>query len=130
MARRLLSLWFQNSFRGLGEGMNLEYVMEYGSDMAPELKELLASVKHPTFHEEREWRIVAGFEFTGRHLRFRSTEIAIVPYVEVPLPPSLIRSIRIGPGRHVDLREAGLRRLLNHLECDVPVSRSQVPLRR
>ena len=94
------------------------------------LRAMLASIKHPGFREEREWRLVVGFEYEGDYaLRFRSTPMAIVPYVEVPISLEMIRGIRIGPGRHVDVREVGVQRLLRHMECDIPITRSEVPLR-
>jgi hypothetical protein len=55
--------------------------------------------------------------------------MTIVPYIEVPLPKEAIVTIRVGPGRHVDVREAGVRRLLRTVGCEAPVVHSEVPLR-
>jgi hypothetical protein len=38
--------------------------------------------------------------------------MAIVPYIELPLERDAIVSVRVGPGNNVDVREAGVRRLL------------------
>ena len=86
--------------------------------------EVLATVKHPGFLEEKEWRLVAAFRQyqqgpnpfdTNEPPLFRNTDMAIVPYIEVPFPKSAIVSIRVGPGKSSDVRAAGVRRLLNSL---------------
>ena len=98
--------------------------------MAARLTALLAGVKHPAFRQEREWRLIAGFESPGwEEVKFRSTEVAIVPYIEVGFPRSAVLSIRVGPGRHTQLREQGVRRLLRSCQLDVPITISDIPLR-
>ena len=116
--------------RDVSEDTNLGHPGVHAHHMALRLTAMLAGVKHPGFQEEREWRVVAAFEWEEpEFVKFRSTPMAIVPYVEVLLPKAAIVSIRVGPGRHVDVREAGVRRLLRKLESDVPVLHSEVPLR-
>lgn len=99
---------------------------------------MLAQIKHPGFAEEQEWRLVVGLEILDDEAqyapdreptKFRSTPIAIVPYLEIPLPHEGIASIRVGPGDNVDVREAGVRRLLRTLGINAVVTRSEVPLR-
>ena len=55
--------------------------------------------------------------------------MAIVPYIELDLPLEAIVSIRVGPGNNVDVREAGVRRLLQALGSKAEVVRSDLPLR-
>ena len=120
----------QDAMQGMVDDPNIDYYMEDAPTVALHLKAALASIKHPGFREEREWRLVVGLEhYGGRKVRFRSTPMAIVPYVEVPFARDMIQSIRIGPGQHVDTREVGIDRLLRHMGCEVPVLRSEVPLR-
>ena len=118
------------AMRDLGKDTNLGHYGVHAHYMALHLTAMLAGVKHPGFREEREWRVVAAFEYEASELvRFRSAPMAIVPYIEVPLPKEAIVTIRVGPGRHVDVREAGVRRLLRTVGCEAPVVHSEVPLR-
>ncbi|MDQ6855008.1 MAG: DUF2971 domain-containing protein [Actinomycetota bacterium] len=104
---------------------------------ALELNSMLARIKHPGFAEEREWRLVAAFEIFDEPIgqvedertKFRSTPMAIVPYIELDLPLDAIVSIRVGPGTNVDVREAGVRRLLKALGSRAEVLQSDLPLR-
>jgi hypothetical protein len=98
--------------------------------MARDLTSKLATIKHPGFSEEREWRLIATFEADDPALvRFRATPVAVAPYIELRVPTDAVISIRVGPGRHVDVRSAGVQRLLARLGRDVPVLQSEVPLR-
>jgi Protein of unknown function (DUF2971) len=118
------------AMRNLSEDTNLGHPGVHAHYMALQLTAMLAAVKHPGFQEEREWRVVAAYEYEiSKLVKFRSTPMAIVPYIEVPVPNEAIVSIRVGPGQHVDIREAGVRRLLNTVDCEAPVLHSEVPLR-
>lgn len=67
--------------------------------------------------------------FSAEPTRFRTSPMAIVPYIEIPLPDGAIRSIRVGPGNNIEVREAGVRRLLKSVGSEAEVLRSEVPLR-
>jgi Protein of unknown function (DUF2971) len=84
---------------------------------------MLAQVKHPGFAEEQEWRLVAGLELGDESEKayvtrinpftlFRTTPIAIVPYLEFPVKRESIVSVRVGPGDNAEIRASGVRRLL------------------
>jgi hypothetical protein len=103
---------------------------------ALELATILATVKHPGFSEEREWRLFAGFE--AQHLQgpdsrnptqFRATGMALVPYISIDMPRESIISVRVGPGDSPDVRAAGVRRLLEHYGMSAEVVASEVPYR-
>lgn len=105
---------------------------------ALEVSALLATVKDPAFRQEEEWRLLAALEPEGPAggpgapeslVKYRSTSMAIVPYIELPFAIDAIRSIRLGPGNYGDVREAGVRKLLASLGSSAAVSRSEVPLR-
>jgi hypothetical protein len=98
---------------------------------------MLAQVKHPGFAEEREWRLVIGlelfdestFDSGGPPTQFRSTPIAIVPYLEIPVKRESIISVCVGPGDNAEIRASGVRRLLKILGSEAVVTHSEVPLR-
>lgn len=109
---------------------NLGHVGVHAHYMALRLTGMLAAVKHPGFEEEREWRLIAAFEFDPPELvRFRASAMAVIPYIEIGLPSDAIISVRVGPGRYVAVREQGVRRLLQALSSKAEVLISEVPLR-
>jgi hypothetical protein len=123
---------------GVGD-FNLNHPGVKAEYKALHLAALLATIKHPGFREEKEWRLFAAFEryqqgpmvdpVSHEPTRFRSTPMAIVPYIEVQLPSDAIVTVRVGPGNSTDVREAGVRRLLKSLGSNATVLRSDVPLR-
>lgn len=109
---------------------NLGHVGVHAHYMALRLSALLATVKHPGFREEREWRTIAGFEKYDHGLtKFRSSSMAIMPYIEIPFPRDAIISIRVGPGRHTDIRKQGVQQLVDKADYKAEVLSSEVPLR-
>jgi hypothetical protein len=119
-------------------GFNLNHPGVKAHHAADVLNSLLAQVKHPGFSEEQEWRLVVGVDIldetrhpiaVGEPTLYRSTPMAIVPYIELPLDRDSIVSVRVGPGGNVAVRETGVQRLLKNLGCTASVTRSDVPLR-
>jgi hypothetical protein len=121
------------ALRDLKPDSNLGHVGVHAHNMALQLTSRLAGVKHPGFREEREWRLFATFDGflwqSASPVRYRATAIAIVPYIAVRFPKDAIKSIQVGPGRHVDVRVQGVRHLLGTLEIDAEVTSSSLPLR-
>ncbi len=117
------------SFNGNHPGVKAHYA-------ALAVSSMLAQVKHPGFSEEQEWRLVMGLEIYDESsvtrqqpTQFRATNVAIVPYLTLPLPLESIVSIKVGPGKNVEVRESGTRRVLKSLGSKATVTRSEVPLR-
>lgn len=97
---------------------HLKQVGEYPEDyrrfsLQAALLRLAIQFKHPTFREEREWRLVycledehSGFDYTSWRATFRATDRFVVPYLEVQLATTpgnwdwdilRLKSVRIGP---------------------------------
>jgi hypothetical protein len=109
---------------------NLGHAGVHAHRMAVQAAVMLAAVKHPGFSEEREWRLITAREGPhGPAMRFRTSSMAIIPYIETPFPREAVVSVRVGPGQHVDLREQGVRRLLRTLDGSAQVLCSDIPLR-
>lgn len=100
----------------------------------------IASLKHPSFEEEQEWRILVTYPpspqkpsspqyFAEEPSSFRATSMAIVPYIVIPFPLEVIKAVRVGPGNNGDIREAGVLRLLKSAGSAAEVTRSMTPLR-
>jgi hypothetical protein len=97
-----------------------------------------AYVKHPSFAEEREWRIVQPvWARTGENcsLRFRQGALGLTPYVGIDIRDSNdripISQIIVGPGGNADDRELAVRVLLarHGYGGEAAVSVSDVPFR-
>lgn len=67
----------------------------------------LASVKHPAFQEEREWRLVAVSD-AAVETQFRPGRGYLVPFRSVELPADSLRRVVVGPGREAPLRARAL----------------------
>lgn len=90
----------------------------------------LATIKHGSFREEQEWRLIISASFGEASVAFRSAHLGLIPYVELPLPERAIASVVVGPGEQRELRRHGVERLLdeNGLE-DVEVRDTAAPFR-
>lgn len=95
---------------------------------AMEIRTIVASVKHPSFAEEREWRVIVSMEDDVTTL-FRATNRAIIPYVKVSLPLDALVSVRVGPGNNTGVRKEGVSRLLRRVGSAASVVVSEIPLR-
>jgi hypothetical protein len=87
-------------------------------------------LKHPSFEDEREWRLVQ----LGGTFRFRAGRSHLVPYTEFPLGltfyQGLVKEVVIGPSPVPAADEASLKWFLN--EClggDTPIRHSSAPYR-
>ncbi|MHB1554200.1 MAG: DUF2971 domain-containing protein [Acidimicrobiales bacterium] len=119
-----------------GASFNLNHPGVKAHYSALAVSSMLAQVKHPGFAEEQEWRLVVGLEISdessmpvSKQTLYRVTPMAIVPYIDVPFNREAIGTIRVGPGDNVEVREAGVRRLIRTFGLNATVTRSDVPLR-
>lgn len=98
---------------------------------AMDIRALLASIKNPSFEEEREWRIIVAREVSDadNEVRFRPSAIAIIPYLAIQFPLDALVSIRVGPGNNTEVRSAGVERLIRSVGSRASVERSAIPLR-
>jgi hypothetical protein len=83
----------------------------------------LASIKHPAFQEEQEWRFIAsvGDDWPIHH---RIGVPAVVPYISLPMALSALESVTVGPGPDMDLRLRGVQSLLSQHKKVNPIVRS------
>ena len=89
--------------------------------------------KHPKFIEEHEWRVVFNSPTPPASVKYRVTQLGIVPYIEVPFSktePLPISEIIVGPTREPDLAENTIRGFLaQHGLSHVSVNISKIPYR-
>jgi len=102
------------------------------------VEELLYAFKHPSFYEEKEWRLVITADLSNNlnSLLFRTSNASIIPYTEIRYPimprcPLLpIRKVIQGPASNKDFgRIAVISLLTKHSYEHVEIEDSKVPLR-
>lgn len=116
---------------------NMEFIVGGDPDLEPPMQALnralpiLASIKHPAFAQEKEWRsLLVGWRGEDG-LQFRASALGAVPYVGLELPAGWLAEVVVGPGSHRDVLLKGVRRLLDkHGWGEVQIRASESPLRR
>lgn len=103
--------------------------------------ELATLCKHPSFREEREWRVVyeRSSDDSPLHLRHWASRGLLVPYVALKLPAAVgvmsghlpIVEVRCGPSPDPGLKQVGVRGQLRSIPAfaGVAISGSESPLR-
>ncbi|MGW1682333.1 DUF2971 domain-containing protein [Saccharopolyspora sp. NPDC002376] len=91
---------------------------------------ILAKFKNPGFSEEREWRIMRDPKGEDE-IKLRPSNIALVPYYELPFTPDMVTDIRVGPGESRVFRKSGINKLKEVFERykHVNVECSEIPVR-
>ena len=116
--RRLKSpeLWGRNPMTHLMAGMQMSDVASF--------------IKHPSFCEEREWRVVIQFR---NQVHYRSGGSFLVPFAELPLGLKATRAlvdVVVGPTPHPALAVESVKAYLHSkLGYEVPVRASDIPFR-
>lgn len=95
----------------------------------------LAIVKHPSFNEEREWRLMKqnpSYEGNDHEfeINFRPSRLGPVGYIRIPFPVECLHEVVIGPGEYPTARELAVNNFLtNNGFHDVAVKNSKIPFR-
>lgn len=91
--------------RGLGMSMrsNEGVPCSKGLEAYSDLIRSAATLKHESFSEEQEVRMLIEKIECHYPLLFRSRSGILIPYIEVPIPFESIKAIHIGPMRDQDL---------------------------
>jgi hypothetical protein len=90
------------------------------------------SIKHPSFCEEEEWRLISKALGTGQtEIHFRRGKSMIIPYVKFKLGNELpLREIIVGPTPHMNLSVNSVKILLLAKKVrNIDVKPSSVPYR-
>ena len=94
-------------------------------------------IKHPSFAEEREWRLYGSIRATDQRCNWRPAGAYVRPYAEIgllenvnPADISPIAEVRIGPGLDKQRGIDGLQHLFSGVRTfDLRISCSAAPLR-
>jgi Protein of unknown function (DUF2971) len=105
----------------------------HGYETARRVMAFLASVKHPAFSEEREWRLIQVHDEQGGvqppAVHFRPSQLGVVPYRKFTLGPAWLQRIVVGPGPNRSVRATGVELLLRAHDVAVEVALSDAPYR-
>ena len=108
-------------------------IHEYLSQIMSRFVEVAPLIKHPSFAEEREWRLVSGPKsFEDRTWGFRPGKTVIIPYYRLSLgnkETSPITTIGVGPTPDSELAFHALAQLTRLAGLHTSVSRSVIPFR-
>jgi hypothetical protein len=93
------------ALRGLGRSMrsNEGVPCEKGLEAYSDLIRSAATLKHESFSEEQEVRMLVEKIECHYPLLFRSRLGVLIPYIEVPIPFESIKAVHLGPMRDQDL---------------------------
>jgi hypothetical protein len=100
-----------------------------------EFMRVFALLKHDSFSEEKEWRIIFAKNDVHAHnvIKFREGASMLVPYVELPLSDEkddhIFASVTLGPSRHANLSMLALADFLRISKACTRVSNSNLPYR-
>lgn len=89
------------------------------------------------FAPEKEYRFIFNaIHEKNEHVRkttklhFRVKDDVLIPYIQVPFRPyNALHSITIGPKNNIDIAEAGIKCYCREKRIEVPVRKSNIPLR-
>jgi Protein of unknown function (DUF2971) len=125
------------------EGIGIKEAAQHRSIAYNEIYAAAASMKHPKFSDEREWRL-SGIPALYRGATFPTTElrqgaVMLTPFVRVPLNSNrswvgddgraTVSQIRIGPMPYQSLTENALKQHSIVKANDILVARSEIPYR-
>jgi len=108
-----------------------------GGDFREKFCELAPLLKHSSFREEAEWRLVSTQGLSVMDLQFRAGKSAIIPYSAFPLGDNLhdaVDSVTIGPTATPDLAHSSAQMLLTKQRGGaagqlIQVTSSKIPYR-
>ncbi|MGN2430292.1 hypothetical protein [Pseudomonas syringae] len=66
-----------------------------------DLIKAIASIKHPGFSEEKEWRLL--LDERSEHvdsLQYRVRSDMLIPFVDVPMPLECVVAVHVGPMKY------------------------------
>jgi len=101
-------------------------------EIVRQIFKLAPRVKHPSFSEENEWRLVIqDTRPEKKNAQYRISRSLLIPYVEVgPIDQDCFAQIVVGPCPHIDLSQQSVERfILATLGRKIKVIKSAIPYR-
>jgi hypothetical protein len=111
----------------------VEYI---GTESYMDLIKTIATVKHPGFSEEQEFRLL--LDERSQHVdnvKYRVRSEMLIPFVEVPMPIECIVAVHVGPMKYQDMAYESMKDFadqishVKQLSVPIKVGRSSIPYR-
>lgn len=97
------------------------YYEDFLGNCRKDILQLFSIIKHPSFKEEREWRIITNYyqKCTIPQIKFREGASMLVPYFEINIDPNgneklLFEKVILGPSQHNELSYSALSDFLSN----------------
>lgn len=108
-------------------------ILHTGGDFTDQLAMIAPVIKHKTFNEEKEWRLISVKAINVRNMCFRPGLSMLTPYYNFALGANkdqYLDRVIIGPGPHMNLAEIATQSLLAYWDvAHVEVYRTEIPYR-
>lgn len=122
----------QNESKSISPPIYYGFLEKFRGDIL----QLFSVIKHPSFKEEREWRIISKYypKYTIPQIKFREGASMLVPYFEIDIDPNKVETllfdqVYLGPSQHNELSHSALSNFLsNKAVCNQTIS-SGIPYR-
>lgn len=118
--------------RHRGHALHDDDLLDLASALLDAARPLAVFMKHPSFKDENEYRMIFSGIPSNDQMCFRfSAGGLVIPYLEASFNRAAITSMRQGPAVHPDLAADGMRRwLAAHGYDESILTVTEVPLRR
>jgi Protein of unknown function (DUF2971) len=89
------------------------------------------AIKHPSFSEEKEWRLLSVDPLETIHeMKYRPGTPFMIPYHPISFPKESVKEIIVGPCGHISIAAKSVRQMISsHGFSDITVKVSEVTLR-
>jgi len=94
-----------------------------------ELSKVVPLIKHHSFKEESEWRLISQGRVKNDDFHFRVGSSMLIPYLRVSVGRELIRELIVGHTPNASLAEMSVKALVSKYSLDSKVQVSNIPYR-
>jgi hypothetical protein len=117
--------------KGVTDGQKFRFIMQ----------RLACSKKHPSFSNEREFRLILDGVYQNTNwIEFRTARSTLVPYVSLSIPVKATSTLKfggsdfidhviVGPSPNMDLSQSAVWTYFQKLKIDIEVGQSKAPYR-
>lgn len=103
------------------------------NDYATDFCKFAPFFKHPSFKEEREWRLVSPVGYMHRNAILRAGKSSLIPYHKIDIKlnsvDSPVFSITVGPTINIELSSSAIWNLVKDLPKTISWAQSNIPYR-
>jgi len=106
-------------------------VLDYTLKFFTVFSAIASALKHPSFRQESEWRIISGL-IANKNMSFRVRKFMMLPYFSISFKdfaPFLIDEIIIGPAPEQELAKSSLLQFVLQKKLNISIKTSTIPYR-